>query len=167
MNQAVPAENDIRARQRIARDVGNEKPAGQLAACHTPLIGLDQRRNDVDAGVVEIEPDAADPARQIVDLASRSIASLRADPEPIAGAGRYRLMRIREENRNIFLLAAVTLCCGAVAGTFTLFEPVLGQAREKPVAETAAIDVTARTPVQTSVRVVGAPFEPNVNPRER
>ena len=63
----------------------------------------------------------------------------------------------------MFLLAAVTLCCGAVAGTLTLFEPVLGRAPEKPVAERAAIDVIAQTPV----RVVGAPFEPNVNPRER
>ncbi|MGY8637202.1 hypothetical protein RAD15_32510 [Bradyrhizobium sp. 14AA] len=65
------------------------------------------------------------------------------------------------------LLAAVTLCCGAVAGTFTLFEPVLGQAPERPRVERAATDVIARTPVQMSVRVVGAPFEPNVNPRER
>lgn len=78
-------------------------------------------------------------------------------------------MRIREEDRNMFLLAAVTLCCGAVAGTFALLEPVLGQDRpedrpqDKPVAASAVIDTGARTPV----RVVGAPFEPNVNPRER
>jgi hypothetical protein len=72
-------------------------------------------------------------------------------------------MLIKEENRNVFLLTAVTLCCGAVAGTLALFEPVLGQAPEKPVAERAAVNVTAPTPL----RVVGAPFEPNVNPRER
>ncbi|MDA9424051.1 hypothetical protein [Bradyrhizobium guangdongense] len=71
-------------------------------------------------------------------------------------------MLIKEENRNMFLLAAVTLCCGAVAGTLTLFEPVLGPGPEKPAAERVAIDVTAQT-----VRVVGTPFEPNVNPRER
>lgn len=65
------------------------------------------------------------------------------------------------------LLATVTLCCGAVAGTVTLLEPLQGEGPDKPVAERAAIDVTARTPVQTSVRVVGAPFEPNVNPRKR
>ncbi|BBO07185.1 hypothetical protein BwSH20_25560 [Bradyrhizobium ottawaense] len=47
-----------------------------------------------------------------------------------------------------------------------LFEPMLGSAPEKRVAETAVIDDT-RTPVQTPVRVVGAPFEPNVNPRQR
>lgn len=67
----------------------------------------------------------------------------------------------------MFLLATVTLCCGVVAGTVTLFEPLQGQAPDKPAAERTAIDVTARTPVQTSVRVVGAPFEPNVNPRQR
>ena len=72
-------------------------------------------------------------------------------------------MRIKEENRNMFLLAMVTLCCGVVAGTLMLFEPVLGQAPPKPVAARAIIDDSARTPV----RVVGAPFEPNVNPRER
>ncbi|WP_407118722.1 hypothetical protein [Bradyrhizobium sp. LMG 9283] len=62
----------------------------------------------------------------------------------------------------MILLATVTLCCGAVAGTLTLLEPVLGPAPEKPAAKRVAIDVTAQT-----VRVVGAPFEPNVNPRER
>jgi len=77
-------------------------------------------------------------------------------------------MRISEENRNMFLLATVTLCCGAVAVTLTLLEPVLQPVRgpERLVAERAVIDVD-RTPVQTPVRVVGAPFEPNVNPRER
>ncbi|MHC4054309.1 hypothetical protein [Bradyrhizobium sp. 25ACV] len=66
----------------------------------------------------------------------------------------------------MFLLATVTLCCVAVAGTLTLFEPMLSPAPEKRLAETAVIDVT-RTPVQTPVRVVGAPFEPNINPRQR
>lgn len=75
-------------------------------------------------------------------------------------------MRIREENRNMFLLATVTLCCAAVAGTLALVEPVLGPAPEKLVAERAAIDAPP-TAIQTPVRVVGAPFEPNVNPRER
>jgi hypothetical protein len=75
-------------------------------------------------------------------------------------------MRIREENRNMFLLATVTLCCGVVAGTLTLLEPALGPPPERLVAERATIEIP-RTPVQTPVRVVGAPFEPNVNPRER
>lgn len=99
--------------------------------------------------------------QEFPDLAER-----RAGPELRPTLGRCRSMRIREENRNMFLLAAVTLCCAAVAGTLALVEPVLGPAPEKLVAERAAIDV-ARTSMQTRVRVVGAPFKPNVNPRER
>lgn len=76
-------------------------------------------------------------------------------------------MRIREENRNMILLATVTLCCSAVAGTWALFEPAPGRAPDKLVADRAVIDLTPRTPAQIPVRVVGAPFEPNVNPRER
>ncbi|MBP0114032.1 hypothetical protein [Bradyrhizobium vignae] len=71
----------------------------------------------------------------------------------------------------MILLATVTLCCSALAGTLALFEPVLGPAPEKRVAEGAVIDITvidiSRTSIQAPVRVVGAPFEPNVNPRER
>ncbi|MCK1386930.1 hypothetical protein [Bradyrhizobium sp. 21] len=63
----------------------------------------------------------------------------------------------------MFLLATVTLCCGAVAGTVALFELTPGPAPAKQMAERAAIDVAAPAPV----RVVGAPFEPNLNPRER
>jgi hypothetical protein len=75
-------------------------------------------------------------------------------------------MRIREEDRNMILLATVTLCCSAVAGTLALFEPARGRAPDKVVADRAVIDLSTRTTAQT-VRVVGAPFEPNVNPRER
>ncbi|MCK1652302.1 hypothetical protein IVA88_12770 [Bradyrhizobium sp. 149] len=63
----------------------------------------------------------------------------------------------------MFLLSTVTLCCGAVAGAVALFEPTLGRAPARQMAERTPIDVTA----PTQVRVVGAPFEPNVNPRER
>ena len=76
-------------------------------------------------------------------------------------------MRIREEDRNMVLLATVTLCCSAVAATLALFEPMRGQAPDKLVADRAVIDLTTRTPAHIPVRVVGAPFEPNVNPRER
>ena len=75
-------------------------------------------------------------------------------------------MRISQESRNIILLATVMLCCGAVAGTLTLLEPALGPAPEEGVAERVVIDVT-RASIQAPVRVVGAPFEPNVSPRER
>ena len=80
-----------------------------------------------------------------------------------ACAVRFRPMRIREENRNMFLLTAVTLCCSAVAGTVALFEPAPAPGPAQQVAQRMAIDATAQTPV----RVVGAPFEPNVNPRQR
>jgi len=74
-----------------------------------------------------------------------------------------RSMWIREENRNMFLLATVTVCCGAVAGTVALFEPAPAPDPAQQVAQRMAADVSAQTPV----RVVGAPFEPNVNPRQR
>jgi hypothetical protein len=78
-------------------------------------------------------------------------------------------MRIREENRNIFLLAAVTLFCGVAAGTVMLLEPVFGQGPEKAsserqVADSRPIDATALAPVRV---VGGTPFVPNVTPRQR
>jgi hypothetical protein len=84
-------------------------------------------------------------------------------------------MRIREDNRNIFLLTTVTLCCAVVAGAVTVLEPALavlepvfGEAPEKQVADSRPIDSSTQGPVQASVRVVGgAPFVPNVNPRQR
>ena len=72
-------------------------------------------------------------------------------------------MRIREDNRNMFLLAVVTLCCAVVAGTLALLEPVRGQGPETRVAESRPVDAVAEAPV----RVVGAPFVPNINPRAR
>ena len=72
-------------------------------------------------------------------------------------------MQIRADHRNIFLLGAVTLCCVVVAGTLALYEPVFGQAPERRVADNRPVN--AATPA--AVRVVGAPFVPNVNPRQR
>lgn len=71
-------------------------------------------------------------------------------------------MRIREENRNMFLLGSVALCCTVVAGTLSLFDPV-GAAPDKQVADNRPMQTSAAEPV----RVVGAPFVPNTNPRER
>jgi hypothetical protein len=76
-------------------------------------------------------------------------------------------MRIREDNRNMFLLAVVTLCCAVVAGTLALLEPVRGQGPETRVAESRPVDAAAQTQAQVPVRVVGAPFVPNINPRAR
>jgi hypothetical protein len=70
-------------------------------------------------------------------------------------------MRIPEANRNMLLLAAVTLCCIVVAGTAALLDPT-------PVRDKQATDIRqVRVDDVSAVRVVGAPFVPNVNPRER
>lgn len=71
-------------------------------------------------------------------------------------------MRIREDNRNMFLLTTVALCCAVVAAALAVLEPVFGEPPEKQVAVSRPIDSSA----QASVRVVGTPFVPNVNPRQ-
>ena len=66
-------------------------------------------------------------------------------------------MRIREEDRNMVLLATVTLFAAAIAGAVTLLAPPSAPAQTTP----------AYLADNTSVRVIGgAPFVPNVNPRE-
>jgi hypothetical protein len=67
-------------------------------------------------------------------------------------------MRIREENRNMILLATVALFSTAIAGGAALLQPsATSGAERKPV----------HLADQTSVRLVGAPFVPNTNPRQR
>jgi hypothetical protein len=68
-------------------------------------------------------------------------------------------MRVREEDRNIVLLAAVALVSVVVAGIATLFGPVTAK---QEIASSPAYLADS-----TPVRVVGAPFVPNTNPRER
>lgn len=63
----------------------------------------------------------------------------------------------------MFLLTAVTLCCAVVAGALAVLQPVFGAPPEKQVADSRPVDSSA----QASIRVVGAPFVPNVNPRQR
>jgi hypothetical protein len=83
-------------------------------------------------------------------------------------------MRIREENCNMVLLAVVTSFIVAIAGGATL----LGFADNKPVQfadRTIGRVEQASSPDkriiyvndQPPVRVIGAPFVPNTNPRER
>jgi len=83
-------------------------------------------------------------------------------------------MRIREENCNMVLLAAVTLFSVAIAGGaaligFTDNKPVrladrmAGRVEDGPSPDKRIIYVSDQPPV----RVVGAPFVPNTNPRER
>jgi hypothetical protein len=74
-------------------------------------------------------------------------------------------MPIREENRNMLLLATVALCCMVVAGTVAWVDPTPepDTSPYKQAAESRHVDVVD----QAAVRVVGTPFVPNVNPRER
>ena len=67
-------------------------------------------------------------------------------------------MRVREDNRNLVLLAAVTLVCAFIALAAAAFDPAPSTARSASQ-QTALAD-------QTPVRVVGPPFVPNTNPRE-
>jgi hypothetical protein len=71
-------------------------------------------------------------------------------------------MRVREDNRNLVLLAAVTLVCAFIALAAASFDPAPSTARSANQ-QTALAD---QTPDQTAVRVVGPPFVPNTNPRE-
>jgi hypothetical protein len=84
-------------------------------------------------------------------------------------------MRIREENCNMVLLAVVTCISVAVAGGVSLLglgddtEPVrfadrmTGRIEPTSSPDKRIIDVSD----QPHVRVIGAPFIPNTNPRER
>jgi hypothetical protein len=71
-------------------------------------------------------------------------------------------MRIREDNRNMILLAAVALFCAVVAGALALLQGA-SQLRQ----ERLAADMPAHAADPAQVRVIGTPFVPNVNPRER
>ena len=69
------------------------------------------------------------------------------------------------------LLAAVTLLSVTVAGTAAWLEPTATDDTRPVVASSATTPSSPEQPVvlvdQTPVRVVGAPFVPNTNPRER
>jgi hypothetical protein len=67
-------------------------------------------------------------------------------------------MRVREENCNMVLLAAVAAFSLAVAGIVSVLE-----SESAPRTEARPVHVADETPV----RVIGTPFVPNTNPRER
>ena len=81
-------------------------------------------------------------------------------------------MKIREENCNMFLLAVVTVFTVVIAASASLVGPV-----DKAPVQFADRTSGPRAPAddkpivyvtdQPAVRVVGAPFVPNTNPRER
>jgi hypothetical protein len=64
-------------------------------------------------------------------------------------------MKVREENCNMILLAAVAVFSAAVAAGASLLPAPKSDAERKPIY------------LADQVRVVGAPFVPNTNPRER
>ena len=79
-------------------------------------------------------------------------------------------MKIREENCNMFLLAMVTVFTVIVAASASLVGPAdtapirfAAHTEQAPAADKPIVYVTD----QPAVRVVGAPFVPNTNPRQR
>ena len=76
-------------------------------------------------------------------------------------------MKIRQENCNMFLLAVVTVFTVIVAVSASLVSP----ADKAPIQFAARADAADKPIVyvadQPAVRVVGAPFVPNTNPRQR
>jgi hypothetical protein len=68
-------------------------------------------------------------------------------------------MKVREDNRDMVLLAAITLVSLAIAGVAAVLEPA--------TAKQEVASPPAYLADSTPVRVVGAPFVPNTNPRER
>jgi hypothetical protein len=66
-------------------------------------------------------------------------------------------MKILEESRNLVLLATVTLFSAVIVAGVALLEQPAPAAAQKPV----------YVADQRPVRVVGTPFVPNTNPRER
>jgi hypothetical protein len=80
-------------------------------------------------------------------------------------------MRIREEDCNMVLLAGVTLLSVTVATTAAWLEPA-SAGKSTPDYASAPPPSSVEKPSirladQAPVRVIGAPFVPNTNPRER
>ncbi|NEV01277.1 hypothetical protein [Bradyrhizobium uaiense] len=72
-------------------------------------------------------------------------------------------MRVREANRNLLLLGSFTLLSMAAAGLVALLDPAPAPANAAP--RPAANQAPAGG--QAPVRIVGTPFVPNTNPRQR
>jgi len=81
-------------------------------------------------------------------------------------------MKIREENCNMFLLAIVTVFTVVIAASSGWVAPkdkapVQFGARATATEQTATDKPVVSVADQPAVRVVGTPFLPNTNPRER
>lgn len=64
----------------------------------------------------------------------------------------------REEDNGVLLLVVVTLVCGLIAVLPGLLEPTASEAAARPPTYGASHE---------AVRVIGTPFVPNTNPRQR
>jgi hypothetical protein len=115
-------------------------------------------------GILSLDP--PEPRDREARLYRRVIRSAGTNPRLPCSPG----MKIREENCNMFLLAVVTVFTVVIAASSSL----VGPTDKAPVryAERAEQARAADKPIvyvtdQPAVRVVGAPFVPNTNPRER
>jgi hypothetical protein len=98
-------------------------------------------------------PFGVDPCSLILIVRRLPIVFRQAEPD--AGLSRFPRMRIPDERLNLVILAVVTLFTAAIA-TGAAF-------MQRPAAAKKPIYLADQTPV----RVVGPPFVPNNNPRER
>jgi len=76
-------------------------------------------------------------------------------------------MRVRETNRNLMLLGSFTLLSVAAAGIVALLDPAPAPANAAPRPTANQAPVPSQALTQTPVRIVGTPFVPNTNPRQR
>ncbi|MBR1204459.1 MULTISPECIES: hypothetical protein [unclassified Bradyrhizobium] len=76
-------------------------------------------------------------------------------------------MRVREINRNLLFLGSFTLLSVAAAGIVALLDPAPAPASAAPRPAANQAPVPSQAPAQTPVRIVGTPFVPNTNPRQR
>ncbi|WP_050402817.1 hypothetical protein [Bradyrhizobium embrapense] len=72
-------------------------------------------------------------------------------------------MRVRETDRNLLLLGSFTLLSLVAAGIVALLDPAPAPASAAPRPVANQVPTASQAPV----RVVGIPFVPNTNPRQR
>ncbi|MGY4225160.1 hypothetical protein ACVMIH_002521 [Bradyrhizobium sp. USDA 4503] len=93
--------------------------------------------------------------------------ALRICSERYALSRDFPRMRVRESDRNLLLLGTFTLLSVAAAGLVALLDPAPAPANPalRPPANHAS--ASDQGLAQTRVRIVGTPFVPNTNPRQR
>ncbi|WP_429036341.1 hypothetical protein [Bradyrhizobium elkanii] len=76
-------------------------------------------------------------------------------------------MRVRESDRNLLLLGTFTLLSVAAAGLVALLDPAPAPANPAPRPAANQASAQYQGLAQPPVRIVGTPFVPNTNPRQR